>query len=320
MKFSKEAFSDKKLSRLVIGSLGRTPEDLQTHFNFFDEALECGYNTIDTALAYNSEQTIGAWMESRGNREEIVIISKGAHPSRIRTRVTPFDIESDLHESLAGLKTDYIDLYLLHRDDESRPVKEIVDLLNRFYREGKVRAFGGSNWTADRIRQANEYAAANGLQGFASSSPNFSLAYQAEEPWAPGCISISGPDEAAQRDFYLKTQMPVLAYSSLARGLFSGRITRELYEQHPEQIDEPCRIAYCNEENFKRLDRVIELSTKYGASVAQIALAFVLNSGLNVYPIVGAANKAEMMNNIDALDLNLTESEIRYLDLRSDTL
>lgn len=315
MEFSTESFTDKKLSRLVIGTLGRTIDGLEEHCRFFDEALELGYTCIDTALAYNSEQTIGEWMKSRNNREQVYLITKGAHPSRFRTRVTPFDIEADLHDSLAYLQTDYIDLYLLHRDDESKSVGLIVDLLNRFCDEGKIRAFGGSNWTASRIAEANAYAKANGLRGFAASSPNYSLAEQIAEPWAPGCITISGPQEKEQRKFYAETQMPVFAYSGLARGLFSGRMSREQFINRPEEINEPCRIGYCCDSNFTRLERAEELAQKYGATVPQIALAFTMSSGLNVYPIVGAMNRQEMQNNVDALKVKLTQDELDYLDL-----
>ena len=203
MQFASEPFTDKKLSRLVIGTLGKIYEEgFEQHCAFLDTAVRLGYTTIDTALAYNSEYTIGEWMKKRGNREKIFLITKGAHPSMRRTRVNTFDIEADLHDSLANLSTDYIDLYLLHRDDESKPVGEIVDLLNRFCDEGKIRAFGASNWTAARIAEANTYAEAHHMRPFVASSPNYSLAEQIAEPWAPGCVTISGPAEEAQREYY----------------------------------------------------------------------------------------------------------------------
>ena len=315
MEFSTEAFTEKKLSRLVIGSLFRGMDQFEEHCKFFDTAFELGYTGIDTARAYGSEDVVGEWMRLRGNREQVFVITKGAHPSRKRLRVTPFDIESDLHDSLADLATDYIDLYLLHRDDEAQPVSMTVDLMNRFIREGKIRAWGGSNWTAPRIAAANAYAKETGQVGFAASSPNYSLAEQIAEPWAPGCVTISGPQEAEQRAFYTQTQIPVYAYSSLARGLFSGRISRKMFQETPDEINEQCRVAYCCDANFTRLERAEELAKKYGASVPQIALAFILGSPMNVYPIVGAMNREEMQSNIDALAIKLTADERRYLDL-----
>ncbi|MDL2293010.1 aldo/keto reductase [Ruminococcaceae bacterium OttesenSCG-928-D13] len=315
MEFSSEKFSQKKLSRLVIGSLFRFYDKVEEHCEFFDTAFELGYTTIDTARGYGSEDSIGEWMRRRGNREEVFIITKAGHPSRKRLRITPYDIEADLHDSLAELGTDYIDLFLLHRDNTDLPVSMTVDLMNRFLKEGKIKGYGGSNWTAARIAEANAYAEKQGLVGFAASSPNYSLAEQIAEPWAPGCVTVSGPTEKEQRDFYAKTQMPVYAYSSLARGLFSGRISREMFEKTPEEINDQCRVAYCCDANFTRLERAEELAKKYGASVPQIALAFILCSELNVYPIVGAMNREEMQSNIDALSIKLTEDERKYLDL-----
>lgn len=306
------------VARLVLGTMIVNSNEIERSFQLLDDAFDLGYTTLDTAHAYPSENAIGDWMKSRNVREKVVVISKGAHPSRERKRVTTFDITSDLHDSLARLKTDYIDIYLLHRDDTDLPVGPIVEILNEHYRAGKIRSFGGSNWTHPRIAEANAYAATNGLVGFTSSSPHYSLAEQVEEPWAPGCIAISGPAEKAARDWYAGNGMPVFAYSSLARGFFSGRITRELFATNKEQIDPACLQAYCHEQNFQRLDRVQQLAKEKGATIPEIALAYVLNQKFNVYPIIGAANRDEMTANLAVLDIKLTEKEMAWLDLESD--
>lgn len=306
------------VARLVLGTMIVNSNEIPKSFQLLDDAFELGYTTLDTAHAYPSENAIGDWMQSRGVREKVVVLSKGAHPSRERKRVTPFDIASDLHDSLARLKTDYIDIYLLHRDDTDLPVGPIVEALNEHYRAGKIRSFGGSNWTHARIAEANAYAAAHGLVPFTSSSPHFSLAEQVEEPWAPGCIAISGPAEKEARTWYAGNRMPVFAYSSLARGFFSGRITRESFRDHPEQIDPACLQAYCHEQNFQRLDRVQQLAKEKGATVPELALAFVLNQPMNTFPIVGAANRDEMKANLAVLDIRLTAAEMAWLDLESE--
>ena len=135
-----------------------------------------------------SERMLGEWVRRRGIREEMVIIDKGAHTRAGQKRLTPADITADLHEGLSRLGTDYIDLYLLHRDDPAMGVGPIVEVLNEYLSAGRIRAFGGSNWTAGRIAEANDYAAAHGLVGFAASSPNLSLAVPRQVPWAGGCL------------------------------------------------------------------------------------------------------------------------------------
>ncbi len=319
MEYSKIDGIDKKVSRFFMGTLGMFPDNKEQHFKTLDAAYELGITAIDTARAYDSEPTVGEWIKTRGIRENIVLLSKGAHPTDYRERVTPYDIDSDLFETLAELQTDYLDIYLLHRDNMSLPVGPIVEKLNEHKAAGRINIFGGSNWTHERLEMANEYAYAHNLIPMTVSSPNYSLAEQVKNPFAPGCVTIAGNKNAAAQEWYQKNQMPVLAYSSLARGFFSGRITRELLEQHPDEIDMFCRIGYCYEENFVRLDRCKEIAAEKGCSVPQVAMAYVLDSPLNTFPVIGAANRAEMESSFGALDVKLTPQEVLYLELKTDT-
>ncbi len=310
---------DKKISKFFMGTFGMFPDNMEKHFTTLDAAFDLGINCIDTARAYDSEPTVGAWIESRGNREDIVLLSKGAHPKDDVQRVTPEDMDYDMNLTLEALKTDYLDIYLLHRDNTDLPVGPIVEKLNEFKADGKVRIFGGSNWTHQRLEEANEYAYAHNLEPMSVSSPNFSLAEQVKNPFAPGCVTIAGNKNADAQAWYINNQMPVLAYSSLARGLFSGRITRELLANDPEKIDMFCRIGYCYEENFVRLDRCAEIAAEKGCTIPQVAMAYVLDSPLNAFPIIGAANRSEIESSIGALNVKLTPQEVLYLELKSDS-
>src|SRR5438552_2260256 len=104
---------DKPISRLVQGSVSFNPADMEAGFALLDSVFEQGCTAIDTAHVYGAdrEMAIGKWIKERGNREKVVIVAKGAHHNNVRNRVTPFDIASDLHDSLARLQTDYFDLY-----------------------------------------------------------------------------------------------------------------------------------------------------------------------------------------------------------------
>jgi aryl-alcohol dehydrogenase-like predicted oxidoreductase len=260
---------------------------------------------------------LGRWVKERGVEDKVVIIGKGAHHNQDRQRVTPFDITADLHDSLARQKRDYFDLYLLHRDDPSKPVGPIVEILNEHKRAGKIKVFGGSNWSVERIQEANAYAAANNLAGFTISSPNFSLAVQAKPPWE-NCVSISGDQEA--RAWYQANQMPLFPWSSLAGGFLSGRFNRGNVDSLTEPLDKLAVETYCFEDNFRRLDRVQELANEKGLSVPQIATAYVLSVPLNIFALVGCNNAAEYAANVAASSLKLTPQEIAWLELRSDTI
>lgn len=319
MQYSTIPRINKPVARIVQGTtmIGSDLNEAES-FALLNQVFELGGNTIDTAHVYsggNSERIIGRWMQARGNREQVVVITKGAAHSQDRRRMTPFDIASDLFDSLARLQTDYIDLYLLHRDDPHVPVEPVIDALNEHLRAGRIHAIGASNWSHQRIEAANAYALANGLEPFVVSSPQFSLAESLDEPW-PLCVSISGPAGAPAREWYTNTRMPLLIWSPLASGFFSGRFRRDnLHEFGDREWDEVSKRTYASEANFQRLDRAGMLGAKKGFSAAQIALAYVLNQPMNVFAVVGPHSAEKFKANVEAGEILLTRQELDWLDL-----
>ncbi len=321
MKYGYVPGIEKPISRLVQGTVWMNSQNVDESFALLDAVYEMGCRTFDTAHNYGHgecERTVGQWIRERGVREEIVILGKGGHHNADRKRVTPFDITSDLYDSLARLKTDYIDLYVLHRDDPSQPIGPLVEILNEHYEAGLIRAFGGSNWSHHRIREANEYAEAHGLQPFVVSSPQFSLAVQIETPW-PGCLSVSGPEGEEARAWYAAQGIPLFTWSSLAGGFFSGRFMRNNLDTFTEYYDVLCVKSYCSEENFQRLDRARMLAEQKGATLPQIALAYVLNQPVEVFALVGCRTPEEFRINTEALGIELTPQEIAWLELKTDS-
>jgi aryl-alcohol dehydrogenase-like predicted oxidoreductase len=266
-----------------------------------------------------SENTLGKWIAARGNRDEIVLLSKCGHPSPSgEKRINEKAIREDFARSCEALGTDHIDIYLLHRDDPDVEVGRIVELFNALHDEGKIGAFGGSNWTHRRIQEANEYAEKHGLIPFSVSSPNFGLADQVKDLWGGGCVTISGPANKAAREWYRNTQMPVVAYSSLGRGLFSGRVKGTEPENASKYMDEYAMKGYGYPENFERLRRCEELAAKKHCSVPQIAMAWIFRQKLNTLAVVSTAKASRMQENIDALHIELSKEESSYLDLKND--
>jgi aryl-alcohol dehydrogenase-like predicted oxidoreductase len=307
---------DKPVSRLVQGTVMVRSDAWESSVELLDAVFAQGCNTFDTAHVYgqgDNERTFGRWVNERGIREQVVIIGKGAHHNQDRQRVTPYDITADIHDSLARLRTDYIDLYVLHRDNPKAPVAEIVEVLNMHMLAGRIRAFGGSNWSHQRIQEANAYALKNDLVPFAVSSPHFSLAIQYKEPW-DNCISLTGEQGADARAFYRDTQMPLFTWSSLAGGFFSGRFRPDNLDTFTAYLDKLCVQSYCYDENFARYRRAEELAAAKGVSVPQLALAYVHNQPWNVFTLVGCANGGEFAVNAAALDVTLTEQELAWLE------
>jgi aryl-alcohol dehydrogenase-like predicted oxidoreductase len=321
MRYGTVAGVAKPVSRVVLGTMILSRNEQDRGNALLDAALELGCNTVDLAHGYgggDSERVVGAWMQARGNRERMVILTKGCHHNQDRRRVTPYDLAADLFDSLARLQTSYVDIHLLHRDDQALPVGPIVEAYNEHLRAGRVRAFGGSNWSFQRLAEANAYAKSHGLQGFTASSPNFGLAEQVEDPWGPGCETISGPQKAEARAWYQANHMPVFAYSSLGRGFFSGRISRENWAQHAEKFDGAAKKAYAHECNFRRLDRLHQMAKDKNVTVPQLALAWISCQPLEVYALVGAANRTELEDSIKGSELKLTPAESAWLDLATE--
>jgi aryl-alcohol dehydrogenase-like predicted oxidoreductase len=260
-------------------------------------------------------------MTARNNRDKCVILTKGAHPNAWRARVTDYDILSDANDSLKKVKTDKIDIYMLHRDSHKVPVGIIVEALNRLYKEGKIATFGGSNWTHQRIEEANEYAAKHNLVPFTVSSPNFGLAEQVSDPWVADakfsdpCVTISGPENLAARKWYAETGITVFAYSSLARGFFSGAFSSEKPEEAYKIMDDAGIKGYYCPQNIERLRRCEILARKKGVKVAQVALAWIFSQDMSLCALSSPVTKEQIYDNIEAMELKLSFDEVKWLNL-----
>ncbi len=319
MKYAEHAYINKKVSRIFYGTASMPFMAGEDGSELLDAMYGLGVNTFDLARGYGgAEASVGRWVEERGIREDVVLLSKCGHPDgQGNKRVNEKAIREDFAMSSQALRTDYIDIYLLHRDDLDVPAGDVVEIMNALYAEGKIRAFGGSNWTHQRIAEANEYADKHNLIPFTASSPNFGLADQVQDPWGGGCITISGPSNKAARLWYEENQMPVIAYSSLGRGLFSGKIKSGALERAPEILDEFALRGYGCPENYERLRRCEEFAEKKHCTVPQIAMAWIYSQKLNTFAVVSTSSAKRMQENIEALYIELTEEECAYLDLQN---
>lgn len=311
------------LSRIVHGTMLLTGAQREQGFALLDAAVDAGITAFDTAHIYmagESERLIGEWLRSRPKSiaESVSIITKGGHYAAERMRITPEDIAADLHDSLERLGLERIELYILHYDDPTVPADEIIDFLNEHVRAGLIGLLGASNWTVRRIQDANAYAAQHGLHGFVASSPNYSLATQVARPWPHG-VSISGGEAAADRRWYATERMPLLVWSSTAGGFFSGRFTKDNRQSLTSELDRLCLKAYGTDDNFERLRRAQVLGRERGLTATQIALAYVLSQEINVFAISGALTDDQMRANAAAAEIVLSEDELRWLNLETDS-
>lgn len=219
-------------------------------------------------------------------------------------RVTPEAIHADLSESLERLRTDYVDLYLLHRDDEAIPSGPLIEALNQEQARGRIRAFGASNWRVERIAEANGYAAQHGLNGFVISSPGLSLA-RPVKMYYPGTLFA----DDATRQWHHAHQFPLLAWASLAAGFMSGRFNPD------NPSGDYVTQVYYSEENFERLRRAQELGTRQNATPLQIGLTYVLHQAFPVVALIGPTTVSNLNSALGAVNVELTLEEMQFLDL-----
>ena len=300
---------EKELSRLVFGCDNQS--DSNHAFAMFDHFYLSGGNVFDTAYIYNngkSDGYLGRWVNSRGLREEVVVLGKGAHTPDCY----PGKIRPQLEESLERMGSDYLDIYCLHRDNLDVPVSEFIDALSELKDEGLINVFGGSNWSLPRFKEAIDYANKNNKTPFSMLSNNFSLARMLEPVW-PGCFSCSEEDYKAYLE---ENQIAIFPWSSQARGFF---LESQEFQglQHVADPDkgEQDRV-WANKDNLERRRRCFQMAQEKGLEPIQVSLAFVLNQPFPTFPLIGARNLFETESSLQALDLDLSPEEISWLDLK----
>ena len=279
----------------------------------FGAFLDAGGNFFDTAHCYCcwleggdgvSERTLGELVRRFGVRDRVVIATKGGHPAippiypDREHYLSAETVTADLDESLRRLGMDVVDLYYLHRDDARVPVGEIIEMLNAEIARGRARRLGASNWPVARIAAANAYAAAHGLQGFAVSQPQFSLAQFNFTPTEdPTLRSLTDADIA----WHAESGLPVAAYSSTACGYFAGSTGAGAIGQ----FDNPVSQA--------RRARAQALAAEIGCTPHQLALAYLMNQPFPTIPILGTASEAHLREAIGAAEICLSAEQVRWL-------
>lgn len=263
-----------------------------------DTFVEHGGNFFDTAHCYcfwtsagagSSERALAGYLHRRGLWDEVTVATKGGHPSEPGYRtvdryLSPGRIAADIDDSLGRMQIDTIDLYWLHRDDLRVPVSEIVDCLNAEVSAGRIRYFAGSNWSGERLEQANAYATERGVQGFVASQPCWSLG---SKPMARSMRELSSEDW----QFHARTEMPVIPYSPTAQGYFASNGTKGQ--------------SYALPVNAVRLRKVNALAEQRGVSPNQVALAWLMNQPFPVVPILGTSDPEHLLDALGAEDIRL---------------
>ncbi len=308
------------ISPFALGTAFYRMDDSAACFELLDAYVAAGGTVIDSARSYGqSEDVLGAWFAVRPDaRDQVLLITKCGHGPEWKLPEPNFavGVQKELATSLDTLKTDVIDLYILHRDNQEMPVSTILEALQQAIDSGQVRALGASNWEYRRVIEANGYAEQHGLTGFAVVSNTLSLA----QPAAAFYTGLVQADPIGER-WHQETGISLLPWSSQARGFFAGIVTPEMRDDPsiamPEQPTFTSRMlkVYGTDNNFARLERAKTLGEQKGGYTAiEVALAWLLHKPFPVIPVVGPRTVDELASCRRASELSLAEDDIRWLE------
>jgi aryl-alcohol dehydrogenase-like predicted oxidoreductase len=267
-------------------------------------SLEAGVNFFDTADAYaggESEALLGAALKP--HRARVVIASKVGFRSGsplTQSGLSRRHILWSIDQSLKRLGTDWLDVYIAHREDRDTPLEETLEALDAVVRAGKVRYLGYSNWSAWKAAAALEIQKANGLAPFTHGQMHYSLL---------------GRD--VERDvipMMRRYGMGLTVWSPLASGFLSGKYTRETLSDPDNRMSGFDFFPFDKDQGFKLVERVRAIAGKHDASVAQVAIAWLLAKDAVTSVLVGATKPHQLDDNLAAVDLKLAEADIAELD------
>lgn len=315
----KRALGDSGLmvSPLCFGGnvFGWTIDQAQS-FPLLDAFVDRGFNFVDTADVYStwggpnnkggeSETIIGAWFKQSGKRDKVVLATKVGHEMTPEKKgLSAAHILRSVDESLQRLQTDYIDLYQSHKDDLTVAPDETLRAYQKLIEQGKVRAIGASNFTADRLKLSLQIADEAGLPRYCSLQPEYNLYDRAgfEKELGPLC---------------LKENVGVISYYSLARGFLSGKYRSEV-DAHKSVRGERVAETYLNPRGYRILDALDTVAAVHDSNPARIALAWLMSRPGITAPIASATTLAQLDDLMAAADVKLSDGDIAKLDEASD--
>ncbi len=299
------------IAPIVLGGnvFGWTIDEPQS-FAILDAFTDRGFNCIDTADVYSawkpgnhggeSETILGNWFKRSGKRDKVILTTKvGMDLGGGRKGLSKKYILEEVETSLRNLKTDYIDLYQAHKDDESTPLEETLEAFAQLIDEGKVRAIGASNYTGDRLTAAMETSEKNKLPTYATLEPEYNLYDR----------------EAYEKDLApvaARFKLGVIPYFALASGFLTGKYKTK--EDSKGANREGRVVKYFDERGEKILKALEEVSQQSGETQASVSLAWLLAQPTITAPIASATKVSHLDSMFAGADLKLSDAQLKALN------
>lgn len=316
MRQKKLGNSELNVSVLCFGAnvFGWTVTDEKIAFKLLDRCLEAGINFIDTADIYStwvpgnqggeSETLIGKWFKDRKNRDQVILATKvGMEMAPGKSGLRKDYIKKSIDASLLRLKTDYVDLYQSHKDDESTPIEETLGAYADLVKAGKVRVIGASNYTKERLSESLNVSADKKFPRYESLQPLYNLLEREdfEKNLAPLC---------------LKENVAVISYFSLASGFLTGKYKRS---EDMSKSDRGSRVEkYMNERGFRVVAALEKVAKTLDSTPSAVALAWLMAQPSVTSPIASATNEKQLEDLIASTNIELDKASLALLNEASD--
>ena len=314
MKYTNLGHTGLRVSRICLGTMTYGSSkwrdwvlEEEQSAPFFRKAFESGINFYDTADMYSlgaSEEVVGRAIREHARRDDVVLATKvnfAMSDDPNDRGLSRKHILSAIDRSLQRLGTDYVDLYQIHRFDPHTPIEETMQALHDVVRAGKARYLGASSMFVWQFANMQHAAGRHGWTRFVSMQNHYNLVYREEErEMIPFCISEG---------------VGVIPWSPLARGFLAGNRNRDKSgDTQRARSDEYAKSMYFSDDDFAIAARNAELAKRRGVAPAQIALAWMLHKPGVTAPIIGASKMSHLEDAVAALDITLSEEEIKFLE------
>ncbi len=288
--------------------------DEATSFRLLDAFTGAGFNLVDTADSYSrwvagheggeSETIIGRWIARRGHHDDVVIATKVGSDMGLGYKCLRADyIVRAAEQSLRRLQVEAIDLYQSHWDDDKTPFEETLEAYARLIRQGKVKAIGASNLTAERLAQALDVSRRLRLPHYQTLQPHYNLYERA---------SFEGPLE----DLCVREHIGVITYFSLASGFLTGKYRTE--SDFGKSLRGGGMQKFLNPRGLAILGALEQVANRCNATMAQVALAWLMHRPSVTAPIASATSVAQLEELMGAVQVRLDADAIRALDRAGD--
>lgn len=269
--------------------------------------LEMGGNVIDSARIYSdwvppligrSETILGQWIKERGHHDDFILMTKGGHPcldTMHSSRMSKDDMQGDIELSLRALGVDCIDIYFYHRDDPSRPAGEYIEIMEDFRKQGKIRYYACSNWTTQRMMEADEYAKAHGYRGFVANEMLYNVGQKYKLPNSDD--TLVEMDEA-MIEYHRSGRNLAIPYFGMCSGFF-----QKLAAHGQDAVRDS---MYCTPGNLKLMERINAICNKTGATITQAVLGFFFSRDFPIVPLAGASSVPHLREAMETVEFNFS--------------